>query len=291
MRAANFYFESGNSDTALRITSQILDQVSKYDSEIFSEYASQVPPLSGVLEHGLPAGNPRPALAWLNYVIGSKNVPEARRAWNWVRAHGFADPETTNGYVSFLLAQHLAPEALGAWKDYLGASAGDYGMTNYAFNGGFENEFSTSPLDWKSEPHAGIEVTRDDTKPDSGKWSLRIHLDGKQNIADTGVNLTVALPQGAYRLRARIRTEGLTTDQGIQLRIRSLDGTPSTSWTSRPWLGTNPWSTVATSFIVPANGNSYGIELVRNPSLKFDNLIAGTVWIDSVRIEPAQKQQ
>ena len=284
MRAVNFYFQSGNPKAALPLASQVLDQVEKYDTEIFSQYARQVQPLSDALEHGLPAGNPRPARAWLSYLTGTAKLPEARETWRWVSAHGFADAEGANGYVSLLLAQHRAEDALVAWKDYLGTRAGDYGTSNYAFNGSFEYQFSGSPLDWKIQPTEGIEVSRDDTNPDSGQWSLRIRFDGKHNVTDTGVKLAVVLPQGAYRLRARVRTEGLTTDQGIQLRILPLEPAQSTGWSSRPWLGTQSWSTAEIPLLVPANERVYAIQLVRNPSLKFDSFIAGTVWIDSVRV-------
>jgi tetratricopeptide (TPR) repeat protein len=287
MRAVHFYFQSGNPKAALPLASQVLDQVEKYDSEIFRQYIGQAQGISEALQYGLPQ-NPRPARAWLSYLTQTGKLPEARETWRWVRAHGFADREGANGYVSFLLAQHRAEEAMGAWKDYLGAREGDYGTSNYAFNGGFENQFSGSPLDWKIQPTEGVEVSRDDTAPDSGQWSLRIRFDGKHNATDTGVKLAVILPRGAYRFRARVRTEGLTTDQGIQLRILSLDPAQSTGWSSSQWLGTNSWSTVEIPFIVPANGRVYGIQLVRNPSLKFDSLIAGTVWIDSVRVELAQ---
>jgi hypothetical protein len=288
MRAVHFYFRTRNPKPALPLASQVLDQVEKYDSEIFSLYTRQAPNISEALEYGFPPQNPRPARTWLRYLTQTGKLQEARETWRWVRDHGFADAESANDYLSLLLTKHRSEEAMGAWKDYLGTRAGDYGRSNYAFNGGFENEFSGSPFDWKIQPTEGVKVARDDTNPDSGQWSLRIQFDGKHNVTDTGVKQPVVLPQGAYRLRARVRTEGLTTDQGIQLRILSLDPVQPTGWTSRAWLGTQAWSLVEIPFLVPVNGGVYGIQLIRNPSLKFDSLIAGTVWIDSVRVELAQ---
>jgi len=286
MRAVNFYFQTGNLKTALPLAAQVLDQVEKYDAEIFSLYAGQG--IGEALEYGLPPENPRPARAWLGYLTQTDKTEEAEETWRWMRAHGFADAVSANDYVSLLLRKHRPQEALGAWRDYLGASAGDYGRSNYAFNGGFENEFSGSPLDWKIQPTEGVETARDATNTDSGHWSLRIRFDGKHNVTDIGVKQAVVLPQGAYRLRVRVRTEGLTTDQGIQLRVLPLDPAQPTGWGSSPWLGTNAWSTVEIPFLVPVKGGVYGIQLVRNASLKFDSLIAGTVWIDSVRVELAQ---
>jgi hypothetical protein len=288
MRAVNFYFQSGSRKSALPLAAQVLDQVEKYNSEIFAQYARQSQNFSEVLDYGLPPENPRPARAWLGYLIKAGKLPETQETWRWVSARGFADPEAANEYVSFLLAKHRPEDAMAAWKDYLGAHAGDYGRSNYAFNGGFENKFSGSPLDWKIQSTEGVDVARDDASPDSGQWSLRIRFNGKHNITETGVKLAVVLPQGAYRFRARVRTEGLTTDQGIQLRILPLEPAQSTGGSGRPSLGTQSWSTVEIPFLVPTNGKIYEIQLVRNPSLKFDSLIAGTAWIDSVRVELAQ---
>jgi len=286
MRAATFYLESGDLQAALPLTSQILDQVAQYDSLVFSSYARETHSLRLILDGGFPQNNPRPARAWVSYLIGKNDVLAARQAFSWLHDKGLDDVQTTDAYVNMLLFQHLAPEALNAWKTALGTKAGSYGESNYAFNGGFESDFSTSPLDWKSEPRAGVEVSRDDITPDFGKWSLKIHLDGKHNITDTGIHLKIAVPRGRYRLTARIRTEGLTTDEGIELRLRSLDRSPFTQWTSRSWLGTNAWSTLQANFEVPVAGNSYTLELLRNASQKFDRNIAGTIWIDNVRMEP-----
>jgi hypothetical protein len=44
---------------------------------------------------------------------------------------------------------------------------------------------------------------------------------------------------------------------------------------------------VDVSFTVPGEGGAYLIRLARDESIKLDNLLAGTVWIDSIGITPA----
>jgi hypothetical protein len=288
MRAVNFYFQVGNSKAALPLASQILDQVARYDPEIFKLYTQPLQALSEVLHDGLPE-NPRPARALLKYLIQTGNVPDVQQTWRWVNARGFADAERANDYVSFLLLKHRPQEAMLAWKDYLGPRADDYGKSSFVFNGGFESEFSASPLDWKIRPTEGVEVSRDDEHPESGKWSLRLRYDGKHNLADSGVGQVVVLSQGVYRMRARVRTEGLTTDQGIQLQISPVDQAHPKHWTSKALLGTQFWTELEIPFTAPQNEGVYEIRLIRNPSLKFDNRVAGTLWIDNVRVERDQK--
>jgi len=287
MRAVNFYFQSENPKAAFPLASQILDRVEQYDSDIFRRYTAQGKNVSDPLKYGFPR-NPRPARAFLRYLAQKGNAADAQLTWHWMNAHGFADAQVANDYVTFLLRKNRPQEASATWKDYLGPRAGDYGRFNYVFNGGFEEEWSGSRLDWKVEHTEGAEVSRDETNPDSGRWSLRIRFDGKHNLTGTGVQETVVIPGGRYRFRARIRTEGLTTDQGILFDLSPLQPASPVHWRSSPWLGTNPWSTVEIFFTVPASGGAYLIQVARNASIKFDSLVAGTVWIDTLSITPAQ---
>ena len=283
MRAVNFYFQSGNAKAAFPLAAQILHQVKEYDATIFEQYVGQSVRFEDVLQYGLPQ-NPRPARAFLSYLARAAKPLEAKQVWRWEIEHGFADLEGANAYVGLLLAQSRPEEAMIAWRDYQGPHAGDYGTLNYAFNGGFESDWTSNPLDWQIEPTKGVEVTRDSSSFDQGKWSLRVRFDGKQNLTDIGVELKFVLKHGRYRLRARVRTEGLTTDQGIRFRISSAQPGLLTASSSRQWVGTNGWSTDEIPFTAPVSG-IYAIRIGRTPSLKFDNLIAGTLWIDNVRVE------
>ena len=287
MRAANFDFQSGNPQAGLLLASQILNQVDKYDSDIFEQYTEETINVSDVLRFGLPQ-NQRPALAFLSYLIRNGKLDDAQLLWRWMLTRNFADAHGASEYVSFLLAKRQAGDAATAWKDYLGPRAGGYGESDYVFNGGFETESSGSQLDWRVEPTDGVEVARDNVKPDAGQWSLRVRFDGKHNVTDTGVRQTVVLRRGSYRFRARIRTEGLTTDKGIRFRIAPVGRGQSAEQNRNDWLGTNSWSTVEIPFSVSVDEAVYVIQFVREPSLKFDSLIAGTLWIDEVRIKHAQ---
>jgi hypothetical protein len=275
LRVANFYFQTGNTDAALPITSQILAQVDAFDGVIFSEYTRLVDRVEDVLAKGLPP-DPRASRAFLIHCTQFGKLGDAEKTWDWVRAHGFADTKTANAYVTYLLAHHRPQDARVAWKDYLGVRARGYGESNYIFNGDFENEPEGSPLDWIIQRVEGVDVAREE-------GALRIRFDGKHNLASTGVRQTIALPAGTYVLRARMRTEGITTDQGFRLHLAA----EGNSWSSPALPGTNAWAQMEHTFTVP--GGEYAVEVMRTPSLKFDSLVAGTLWMDDVRIEPARR--
>jgi hypothetical protein len=44
-------------------------------------------------------------------------------------------------------------------------------------------------------------------------------------------------------------------------------------------LGTTDWKPVRLAFQAPAGGGLVEVRLVRTPSLRFDDYIAGTVWV------------
>src|SRR6202140_5629553 len=105
----------------------------------------------------------------------------------------------------------------------MGARADDYGKSTYLFNGDFESDPTQSPFDWNVARTEGAEVTRDCTSASSGKCSLRIGFAGTQNLGFAAASQLAFVRPGTYRFHAFIRTEALTTDQGIQFRISDAE--------------------------------------------------------------------
>jgi len=278
IRAVDFYFQTGNWKAALPLTMDVLDQVPDYDTHIFERYLKSVP-LHDALDSGLPRGNPRPARSWLAYLVAYGTWPDIQRTWNWATNHGLINVATANSFVTWLLMKHPA-DAPNIWKEYLGPWSEDgYLKTNYVFNGGFEKGYTGCLMDWTFQPTEGVEIKIEENQPAEGKLCMRVRFDGEHNVGPTGLRQDVVLGPGKYHLKARIRTEGLTTDQGIQLRL-------SPEWGSEEFLGTRPWTAVDTPFTV-TQLKVYHLELVRTPSFRFGNRIQGTLWLDDVRIEPA----
>jgi hypothetical protein len=128
-----------------------------------------------------------------------------------------------------------------------------------------------------------VEASRDMTVRRSGKYSLRIEFDGKENLSYHGVSQITFLKPGSYRFRAYLKTEGITTDQGIGLRI-SQD-TPSVHLDVRTEQakGSTDWRALEKSFDLRQAG-LIRIEVFRESSEKFDNKLAGTVWLDDLEL-------
>jgi len=289
LRVANFYFQIGENKKALPITARILTLIPDYDSIIFSEYARLVDHVEDVLQYGLPEDR-RAAESWLRFLIQAKRLDDAQRTWDWVAAQGYANDALAGEFVEFLIRQGHPDSAASAWARYLGTRSGDYGKSTYLFNGGFESEPAPSPFDWNLARTEGVEVSRDLTTAWSGKYSLRISFAGTQNLDFAAASQLAFVKPGRYRFHAFIRSEGLTTDQGIRFRISDAEMPARLDVIFGQFTATRPWSGVEYDFAVSPETRLLQVQVIRKPSLKFDNKVGGTAWIDELRLEPIGKR-
>jgi hypothetical protein len=88
------------------------------------------------------------------------------------------------------------------------------------------------------------------------------------------------VPPGRYKFQAYIKTDGLTTDQGVAFALSAIGLDVTTDSISEA----ADWRVVEKEFEVPADAGLVHVRVFRRPSLKFDNRVKGTVWIDQVRI-------
>src|SRR5207302_7156518 len=102
-------------------------------------------------------------------------------------------------------------------------------------------------------------------------------FDGTGNGNSVPAGQTVFLKPGRYTLRAYIRTEAITGDQGITLRVLGA-GSPGLNVTTENITGTNTWKLVERQFEVPQGAGLFQVQAFRQQS-KSDK-IKGTAWID-----------
>jgi len=287
VRAANFYLNLGRAQEALARSARVLSLTDAYDRYVFSLYLAVPGGLPQVLASGLP-GDPRPARAFLLFLIQSSRAEEAAKLWEWIEERQWANDELVNRYAGFLLAQGQPAAAQHVWSRQYQARSGGYGKTHFVFNGGFEDEFTGGPFDWSIRPSEGVQIARDSSERFEGKWSLRLDFLKTQNVTRAGASQTLVVPPGAYRFQAWLRSEKLTTDQGVFVRLRPRSADSGTEAQTPALLGSNEWrSAVAEIRVRGPQPAVYELEVARNPSLKFDRLLGGSLWIDAVELQPA----
>jgi hypothetical protein len=218
--------------------------------------------------------NRRALRSWLNHLIAAGNLPAAQLAWSQVVAVPSADDAAlANSYVDFLLHQQAWRESVHAWSSWLGRRRGDYPDKNLIVNGRFEFDPSGSPLDWHMVIGERFESVRE-------AHAARIQFAGKSNVQfDHLWQTAVLLVPGTYRLSARVKSEGISTNEGPRLAVTDL------GIASEPFTGTRGWTPVNLEFGV-RQPRSVRIAVVRQPSWKFDNKINGSFWITDVALVP-----
>ena len=285
MYAGEFYLEQGDRKRSLACFSRILRVTRSFDEAIFSRYEARGTPVKDVLDGGVP-DELEAAHAYLRYVMRPDTVKDAAEVWRWMTARGLGDLRVTAEYAGFLVRQSRFAEGAAAWRAGVGETSSGYGSREFVYDGGFEREPVGSPFDWTIGTTEHVEAARDG-EPHSGGRSLRISFDGEANTDYHGVSQKTAVRPGAYQFRAFVKTDGITTDEGVRWQIMDAASPARLSLETEEMKGTRGWLEVRVGFVVGPATELLEMRLGRRASLRFGNKIKGTVWVDDVSLERA----
>jgi len=264
---------------------RILALITEYDAAVFALYTRMGIPLADVLASGIPPLK-RPAAAYFRNRLGSAQDGDLKLIWNWLASHGWNDDKLASEYVDQMLGRRNYAAAAETWAGYLGNRRGDYLLGNRLYNGGFEEEFTGAALDWRLSQADGAKAERDAVTAHTGGASLRVDFLGQSNVSFYHVTQAAVVEPGPHHFRAFVKTVGVTTDQGVRFRI--ADPTGRLEVITESMTGDNGWTTVACAFQIPPGVHLVNVQVVRQPSMKFDNRIRGTAWIDDVELVPSR---
>ena len=283
LQVADFYFRNGEHDRALALVSRALAQTAVYRTAAFEWCSVHAIPASRVLSTVLP-NNADSHRAYLRYLLGAGDAEGASQVWEIATARGFLADDEAREYVNWLFDHKQYQSAAREWASYLGDRAQGYLETNLIFNGDFETEPSPVALDWTQSPTAGVALNRDTETRVSGASAVRIRFDGKQNVGTTGVSQRVFLEPGLYRFEAYAKALGVTTDQGISIRIDGVGDASALHVQTDPLLSTNGWERINRAFCVTPRAALIDVSVSRQPSVKIDRFVWGMYWLDAVRL-------
>jgi len=282
-RAAVFYAGQGETRKALQNSSRLLRKSTLDDRAVFDWYTDRAFPFEEILQYGIPP-DPRPTRFYVRYLIASGNVAGSVRAWNLALARGFADDELARDFLNFQMQQKAYEQAAGSWAAYLGPRRNGYRESNWLYDGDFEAAPSGTPFDWQIDRQPEVDVARDEHVAHSGSRSLRIRFRGGWNLSYANIRQIAVVPPGWYRFEAYVRTEDLTTDQGIGFRIFDAENPKRLDVRTEQLTGTHEWTRIELKFLAPQEARLLQVQVVRPQSGRIDNQIRGTVWIDSVKL-------
>jgi tetratricopeptide (TPR) repeat protein len=266
--AANLYIRLGDLEAA--------DQELMRTADLDAEFMPQVLDLAWrfyedpafIVETHVP-GKREANLEALDYFVAQEIEPGAVLVWERLE-----DEETTPrqrlGYVEFLVNAGKPHEAYAVFGNGM-----DPEDLEGVYNGDFETEPISGGFDWQYTSTRNEEVRWVTSEARSGLASLRIDFHGERNVNYGRVNHRLAVVPGRrYELSYAIRTEGLTTDQGVYVEV---EGERSEAVT-----GTTYWLDIRLGFT--ASSELALVRVRRDPSDKLDNRIRGSVWIDDVSL-------
>lgn len=286
IRASAFYFRTGESGQALRMGAKAQAISGEADAFLFQYYDRFVRSTPKVLN--ALADNPRASVAYFRHLLPKGSPEDAGLAWAQVEKYELADSRLREEYVNFLLDRRRFESAQTVW-----AAAGrdrppsGYPVSNRVYNGGFEQDFSGSRLDWKAAPANAVEMERDTSVVKAGKSSFRVTFPGTENLEfDNPAQTAVASP-GHYLFTAWLKTEVITTDEGVRFCIADAENPRNLSLQSESTRGTTDWTELRMAVSVPPATHLLKVSLCRHASLKFDSKIAGKAWIDDVSLRPS----
>ena len=214
--------------------------------------------------------------AYLRWLTRWGHLDRAVSVYHMMARQGIQDSENAQWLIARLLSKKRVPEALS-----LGGPS-----TGQVTNGGFENELSQKPFDWRysDRGNRGWTIKRVMGTAVEGGYALAVTFDGQKNASFSHLSQVVPVSPGSTcRLKVWWKAEAVTTDQGVFLEVYGYDA-KGLHKKSPMLLGTRDWETVEMDFQVPEDCHAVVIRLRRYPSRKLDSHIKGTVWLDGVEI-------
>jgi hypothetical protein len=156
------------------------------------------------------------------------------------------------------------------------------------WDGGFESGYSGGGFSWQfSKVSRDVQISFDSSEKHSGERSLRILFNGRENIQfEDGCHWFVPEPGRRYLLTGWVRTEALTSSDGVRLGITAFSGKGIVSAESDEIHGTQPWTQLKLSWTVPEDSGFGKVCVRRHMSALPGSHIQGAVWLDDVAMVP-----
>jgi len=218
-------------------------------------------------------------IAFLEWLMRWGRVNDAEIAWNKIMSAGIQNEDIQLKYIHFLISKKRVPLA----AKIRGSHTGGEGLTN----SGFEDQITGRGFDWRytANNKGKWSIRRTLSEAFSGTCSLKIRFEGTENISFSHLYQIVPVdPLTPYRLTYGWCSKNITTDQGPFVDIYGYDCN-GVSFKGPMMLGTHPWQEQNIEFTVPEACHAVVVRLRRLTSHRFDNKIAGILWLDDFKLE------
>jgi tetratricopeptide (TPR) repeat protein len=285
---ANFYIRAGRADDGLRTLKKVLDEGGINEQQVFSLATHAAPGSDVVLNEVLPPRAPF-LIDYLNFQSTAGNIDAAKAVWaSLLESRQPFELRQAFPYFDALIHHKDLNAASQEWAELADRFPGQIrertSAENLVTNGDFAFEILNGGFDWRVNPVQGATVSIQ--QADSGSaGSLQIEFDGSRNLEYGDViQLVRVQPRTRYQFSAQIRGRGITTDSGPRFQVFDVADMAKLFAATENLVGTFDWSTETLTFQTSPETRLLVVRLARPASSKFDNKIAGTVWIRRVSL-------
>jgi len=297
-RYGNFLLRKGEIDAAFAEIKRAVEVDPKRGAAAFLLCKRVEPDVNAVLDRVFP--NSQTAyLSVISALTEQQQTDQALVVWSRLAAlhPHFPLPESFP-LIEVLIHKLQMAQAQRVWDQALaiaGVSRPADTPNSLVWDGGFESNVNGGGFAWRYPVFiGGVQVTLDSKEKHSGSRSLRLTFNGLSNVNFSDVCQYVPVqPSTTYRFSSWVRTDALSTDQGVRFALHSISNSVnSISWTDDV-RGTQPWTQISVPWKSGKDVSQLQLCVTRLPSQKFDSKIVGFAWIDDVDLvpEPAESSK
>jgi tetratricopeptide (TPR) repeat protein len=214
----------------------------------------------------------------------------------WKKLLGLHQPFALPSAFAFLdqlIAADRATDARTVWTEAARACGipPEPQLGSVIWNGRFTEPFANGGLGWRWNSPVGVEINFDDPRVAAPARSVRLDFGGGNNTdLEAPFEYVPVQPHSTYEFHAYLKTQGITTESGMQFAISDPNHRGAVEVTTDNLTGTHPWTAAKAEVATGPDTHFLIVRLYRQPSRLFDNKLAGTAWIADVSLTPSQQE-
>ncbi|MDA2912716.1 tetratricopeptide repeat protein [Acidobacteriia bacterium AH_259_A11_L15] len=288
-RLGNFYLRAGKISEALRAFEKVLLGDPSLRRQTFDLAWRATDDAELILREMIPTDE-KIVLQYLNYLAQSERVEPVNQVWTHLLALDAPfEPRAAFPYLDALIRKRQVARLNEVWQTLAQRNPNRIRRRRFEStlltNGDFESEILNGGLGWRIQAVEGVVVRVDSLDFFDGTHSLQIWFDGEHNLNYHHIWQYVPVkPSTMYRFLGYLRAKEVTTDSGLRFQVFDAYDPSQLFLESENRVGTSSWSPEQFEFETGPETELLLIRIARPPSRKFDNKIAGTVWVDRLSL-------
>jgi tetratricopeptide (TPR) repeat protein len=290
----NFLLRQGEQDAAFSEIRKAVGLEPKRAAEAFSRALRVQPDANVLLDKAVPA-SPAVYLPILLSLSNAAELDNAQLVWNRLVALQQKVPMSEMYFlINELIQQRRVPDAVHAWNQAVSIMQNPPppdAAGSLLWDGGFESGYTGGGFSWHFIPATSdVQISLDQAEKHSGERSLRILFNGHRNISfEDGCHSIAPEPGRKYLLSAWVKTQSLTSSEGVRLQIFVFTATNNESVVTEDVHGTQPWKQVQLLWVAPPGAGFGSVCVKRKMSDMPESAIEGAAWLDDISMVPVNE--